>query len=226
MTMLLYFLFIGAIIGGSVWAAQHFAARRTAALTALATRIGWGFREDVPFDSIPNLDRFELFTRGHGRKLRNLMTSPQGDPRAVVFDYTFTTGAGKSRQTHRQTVFYATSDRLDLPAFSIRPENVLHRIGELVGFQDIDIEGRPEFSRLFLLRGEQEAAIRACLPDAMLELMEQRPRTCVAALGHELLYWRAGSYAAPDEIESLIAGGLELSTLLAKPSGPETTPNP
>lgn len=226
MTVLLSFLAVGAIVGGAIWAAQRIAEQRTAALAALAGRIGWGFREDVPFESIPNLDRFELFTRGRRRKLRNLMTSPPGDIRAVVFDYTFTTGGGKSQQTHRQTVFYATSHHLDLPAFSIRPEHIFHRIGELVGFQDIDISERPEFSRLFLLRGEDEGAIRAALPDAMLEILEARPRTCMAAAGHELLYWRAGGHAAADEIETLLDNGFELCALLSRPSAPEQSSSP
>ena len=207
-------LFLGAALGlvaVGVWKVQRIEQQRTEAIRAAATRLGWGFQPEVPYDAIPRLDRFELFDRGRNRTLRNLLTSPAGDPRAVVFDYTFVTGGGKSQQTHRQTVFYATSHQLELPAFSLRPENFLHRIGEIVGFQDIDLEAHPEFSRLFLLRGADEAAIRSALGDRVVAFLERRPGVCAAGLGAELLYWRPGRRVDAAELETLIRDGFELA---------------
>jgi carbonic anhydrase len=203
------------LIGGIVVLSRRYEERRTASLTAAADRLGWGFRKDVAFDAVPGLDRFELFRLGHSKKLRNLMTSPPGATRAVLFEYAYTTGGGKSQATYRQTVFYATSDQLHLPVFSLRPENFFHRVAGAFGYQDIDLEARPEFSRMFLLRGEEEDGVREAFSEGVAEFFETRPRVCAAGVGRELLYWRPNRVAKAEELEELIAEGHELAARLA-----------
>jgi hypothetical protein len=199
-------------LAAGVWtAARKSAQRRTEELRAVAERMEWGFREEVDFTAIPDLDRFELFRQGHSRKLSNLATSPPGDVRAVLFDYAFTVSSGKSSHTQQQTVVYMTSDQLNLPSFSLRPENLLHRVGALFGYQDIDLEGHDEFSRLFLLRGAQEQAVRAAFDGVVADFFERRPGSCCAGMGREVLYWRAGRRARPEEIQTLINDGYELA---------------
>jgi hypothetical protein len=208
-----------ALLGGLVGLVKHavkhakrIEAERVAALQAVAERTGWAFRAEVPFETIPKLDRFELFRQGgHTRKLRNLMTSPPGDVRAVIFEFSYTVSTGKSTTTVSQTVLYTTSDTLDLPEFSVRPENFLHNIATALGFQDIDIDNRPVFSDMFLLRGKDEARVREVFGDGVCEFFEQRQGVCAAGEAHELLYWRAGKRAKPEEIEHLIAEGDELA---------------
>ena len=188
---------------------------RVAALQDVADRLSWRFGEEVAFNAIPNLDRFELFRQGSSRRLKNLMTSPPGDPRAVLFDYSYVISTGKSQHTHSQTVFYATGERLALPSFSVRPENFFHRVGRMFGYQDIDIDRRPTFSEQFLLRGTDEAAVRAVFSDDVAAFFEARPGVCAAATGRELLYWRPGRLATPADIDPFIAEGFELAELFA-----------
>jgi hypothetical protein len=219
--VLIFIALTAAIAAGVVVLVRRAAAARGAALRETAARLGWGFQEEVPFTMIPDLDRFELFRLGHSKKLRNLLTSPAGNPRAVLFEYSYTISGGKSQQTHRQTVFYATSDELRLPSFSLRPENFLHRLAGAFGYQDIDLDGRPEFSRMFLLRGEHDAHVRAAFNDAVAEFFEARGGMCAAGVGRELLYWRPGRLAKPDDLETLIADGFELTRRLIGPRAVE-----
>lgn len=202
-------------VGGVVIAVIALSGRagkaRGSAMRATAARLGWGYRDTVPFDTIPNLDRFELFTQGRGRTLTNLMTSPADDPRAVLFDYAYTTGGGNSRRTHRQTVFYAVSDAMQLPTFSIRPQRFFHNIAKLFGYQDIDLERRPVFSEMFLLRGDDEARVRTTFTDTVAEFFERHPDACAAGVGREILYWQPGRIADDHEIDGLVAEGLELA---------------
>lgn len=176
-----------------------------------AAQTGWGFQEKVPFSGIPGLDRFELFRQGRSRRLQNIATSPAGDPRLVLFDYLYTTGAGKSRRVHRQTVCYVTGDALDLPAFSLRPERFFHRIAALLGHDDIDLDQHPDFSRAFLLRGGDEAAVRHAFHADVVAFFDARPGTCAAGSGHELLFWRPGRVLRPAQREELVAETLELT---------------
>lgn len=184
---------------------------RSAALREAAARAGWGYRPEVKFDDVPKLDRFELFRQGRNRKLRHLLTSPAGEVRAVLFDYAYTTGGGNSQATHRQTVFYAVADGLRLPSFSLRPEHFFHKIGAKLGMQDIDLERRPEFSRMFLLRGEDESAVRDAFTETVAEFFERRPHTCAAGLGRELLFWKPSRLVKPEELEAFIEEGMALA---------------
>ena len=206
----LFVVGIVAVVGMAKRAQQ----KRTEALRAAAASLGWDFRDEVPYETIPNLARFELFGTGRARKLNNLLTSPAGDVRAVVFDYSYRTGSGKNQHTHRQTVFYATSGQFDLPTFSLRPEHFLHRFATMLGYQDIDLTARPEFSRLYLLRGEDEMRVLATFNDVVAEFFEQHAGMCAAAKGHELLYWRPGRFAKPEELPTLIEQGFQLARSL------------
>jgi hypothetical protein len=188
------------------------------AMEATAARLGWGYREEIDSHAVPDLSRFELFRQGSGRKLRHLLTSPAGDPRAVIFEYTYAVSNGKSTSTYRQTVYYATGDALRLPSFSLRPENFFHRVGAVFGYQDIDCDRRPEFSRMFLLRGEDEAEVRALFTEPVMAFFERRPGICAAGLGRELLVWRPQRVITPDELESFVAEGAEVSARLRIPT--------
>jgi len=226
MPWFIFVILFAVIIGGVIVLAKRATAARATALRETATRLGWSFREEVPFDKAPNLDRFELFRIGHSKKLRNLMTSPAGDPRAVLFEYAYTTSSGKSQQTFRQTIFYATSDALTLPSFSLRPENFLHRIAGAFGYKDIDLDSRPEFSRMFLLRGDHEAQVRAVFTDPVAEFLEGHGGMCVAGEGHEVLFWRPGRVAKPEDLEPFIADGFELARRFIGPRALEAEQAP
>lgn len=213
------FVVIGAVlaVGAGLLLKRRSELQRTDAMRDVAHRMGWGFREDVPFDTIPDLDRFELFRPGRQKKLSNLMTSPPGGPRAVVFDYAYTTGGGNSQRRHRQTVLYTTSDELDLPSFSLRPENFFHKVAGVFGYRDIDLDSHPEFSRLFLLRGEQEQRVRTAFNDRVAEFFERRAGSAAAGIGRELLFWRPRRTSRPEEVQGFIGEALELADRFANP---------
>jgi hypothetical protein len=205
------------LVGGGVAISRRSKETRALAVRAAAQRIDWGFRDEVAFEAVPDIDRFELFRVGRRRRFSNIMTSPAGDPRAVIFDYTYITGGGNSQRTHRQTVFYATGDRLSLPSFSLRPENFLHRVGAMFGYQDINLERRPDFSRMFLLRGANEASVRDAFTDTVAEFFERRAGACAAGMGRELLYWRTGRLTDPGELDALVRDGMDLAERFTAP---------
>lgn len=177
--------------------------RRTA-LGEVAREMGWGFHESVDLRSVPGLKRFGLFDQGSRPKLTNLLTSPAAEPRTVVFDYAYTISTGKSQQTITQTVCYMTASDLDLPAFSLKPENVMHRFAELFGYQDIDVDGSRTFSEKYLLRGADAAAIREAFNPGVTAFCVEQERMCAAADGRELIFWRDRRLVAPGDIPAFI----------------------
>lgn len=215
-------LFTGAavsMVAAAIALGRRSEAQRAEAMRSIAARLGWGYRDEVSFETIPDLDRFELFTAGRRRRLTNVMTSPAGDPRAVLFDFTYTTGGGKSQATHRQTVYYGVSDNLDLPQFSLRPQRFYHEIAKAFGYQDIDLETHPRFSAMFLLRGGDADAVRTAFNDAVVQFFEKQEGVCAAGMGRELLYWRPGTRVVDTDVERFVQAGMEATRLYSTGSG-------
>jgi hypothetical protein len=196
---------------------------RIDALRQLATRLGWSFQHAPPLTIIPHVERFELFTQGRSRKIRNYLAGESGGDQLAVFDYSYVTGDGKTQRTWRQTVLHVHSPRLDLPLFSLRPENLLHRIGGVLGYQDIDIEGHPAFSGEYLLRGQDESSIRAVFEPDVVAFYEANRGRCTTGAGPDLLLWRSAELASAEEVPALLELGRDLLARFTSraPPGPD-----
>jgi len=133
---------------------------RTQALQAIAAQHGWNFLAEAPLNMIAGLENFTLFNSGHSKQIKNFMYGEASGIKAAVFDYFYVTGSGKSRHIHSQTVVYLEPPNLRVPYFSLRPENFMHKFISALGYQDIDFGQRPAFSEQYLLRGQDEPAIR------------------------------------------------------------------
>jgi hypothetical protein len=187
---------------------------RTQALQPLAATLGWSFAPNAPLNMIAGLERFTLFSQGHRKEIKNFMYGDAQGVKAAVFDYIYVTGSGKNQQTHFQTVVYLEPANLNLPMFALRPEHFFHRIISALGYQDIDFGQRPEFSKQYLLRGQDELAIRQTFNNRVLAFFESYPGTCVDAGGNQLFVYRAGYRFQPHEVEGYVGLGLQAMNLL------------
>ncbi len=43
-----------------------------------AAQLGWTFSAEAPWNYIPGLDRFELFSQGHSKEIKNMMYGEAG----------------------------------------------------------------------------------------------------------------------------------------------------
>jgi carbonic anhydrase len=189
---------------------------RTEALRQVAAQLRWNFAEEPPLNMIPNFEYFGLFNSGHSKRMRNLMYGEASGIKAGVFDYIYVTGSGKSSQTHYQTVVYLEPGNLRVPYFSLRPENFMHKIISAFGYQDIDFAQRPEFSRNYLLRGQDEPAIRQVFNDPLLTFYENYGGVCTDAGGNQLLLFRANYCFEPHEFQNYIALALNVLALMPR----------
>lgn len=190
------------------------AKERTQQLQAVAAQLGWQFVEEAPLNMIAGLENFGLFTQGHGKQITNMMYGTASGIKAGVFDYVYVTGSGKHRQTHYQTVVYLEPANLSVPYFSLRPENFMHKIFTAFGYQDIDFGQRPEFSKRYILRGQDEGAIRRTFNDSLLSFYENYQGTCTDAGGNQLLMFRSGYRFEPHEIQGYVGLGLQVLNLM------------
>ena len=206
---------IGAAIVGVVFAAKRATARRREGLAAEAARMGFGFTPGDEEWLRKELAPFHLFSRGHGRRIANVLRGKAKDLEIAVFDYRSTTGGGQHSSTHSQTVLLFENPRGDFPGFSLRPEHLFHRIGKVFGYQDINFDGFPQFSRQYLLQAENEPAVRSLFTADTLQHLSEHKGICVEAAGGRLVVYRPGKKVEPAAIEAFIRDGVYLYALLS-----------
>ena len=196
-TIALFFVFLVIL----TWRRER---ERTEALRRVAETAGLAFEPKTDVNAVRAFGDVQLFNRGHSQRVTNLMTGRLGDHQLAVFDFRYTTGSGKNQHTSTQTVVMLPSARPSLPDFQMAPENPLYKIAEMFGYQDIDIDSSPEFSRRYLVKGADEAAIRAALyPNATSYFAEHEGWTVEARSGTIAIY-RAGGRPKPDDFRLFV----------------------
>ena len=209
-TTYLFILMVIIVIVGLIGAVavNHFLEnKRSEALRLVANELGLSYSNDR-FELSDLFNRFErsfhLFSHGRSDKLRNLMQGESGEAKVAIFDYSYVIRSGKSSRTVAQTVIHFRLDQDSLPAFSLRPEQIWHEVGGWFGYQDIDFGSHPVFSRNYLLRGEDETAVRRLFTEPILNFYEVVHGLCTEGSGRNLIVYRAGVRSRPEEIGSFL----------------------
>lgn len=197
--------FTAAVIG-LVLIGRRMAERRRIALEGVARQSGWSFApERVTPGELGVVGAFPLFTHGRSARAYNVMRGSDGPVALTVFDYQYTVGSGKHRHTVTQTVVHLRSPRLALPAFVLGPENVLHKVGGLFGYHDIDFDSSPEFSKRYLLRGkESEGRVRDLFSPSMRVYFEQRSPAHVEGDGQEIVVYHERRVVKPEDLRTFV----------------------
>ena len=211
---LIFVLFL-AVAGGVLWAGWALEKKRREALQSLSGRLGFSFQAGAGMEALGSARGLRLFSLGHSQKISNLLQRHDGESRRAVFDYKYTTGSGKSRHSHRMTVCLLEKPGMLLPRFSLRPENVFHKIGSAVGYQDIDFGSNPVFSRQYLLQGDNEMAIRSLFNPALLAFFEQNPGWQAEGAGTALTICRPSDLVPAPQLADFIAHAGRLSALFS-----------
>lgn len=213
--VLVFVLVIGLVVAVSLYQRKR-ARERTEQIRAVAPMLGWQFVETPPFNWIPNLDKFSLFTSGHSKAIRNMLYGEANGVKAALFDYEYVVGSGKNRTTYNQSVAYFEPRDLSVPFFSLRQENAFHKLATVFGYQDIDFGNRPLFSGKYLLRGPDEQAIRNTFTDALLTFYETNQGLATDGGGNQLFVFRSGHRAAPHELQGFMNSVLPVTNLFAR----------
>ena len=197
--------------------------KRTEAWQRAAEDLGFEFKPLGGNSILSRYPGFHLFSQGRSHTVKNLLVGRTADLEVAIFDYSYTTGSGKNRRTWQQTVIGFEFDEPRLPRFTVRPENIFHRIGQWFGYRDINFETHPRFSKQFVLRAENEDAVRDFFTDNVLEYYEESPGTCTEAAGGRLVYYRASLRRPPEQARDLLEEGFRVLALFRPPTKREST---
>jgi len=195
-----------AAVYGTTW---YLGKKRAQALQALAAALSFTFTARGDDMLIGELGEFHLFSQGYRRRISNVLQGKFNLVPVTVMDYKYTTGGGKSSHTWNQTVLVFDSDKLQLPRFLLRPENLIDKIESAFGYKDINFDTAPVFSKKYLLRGENEAAVRNTFNGGILQYYEQHPGLSTEADGKKLIFYRTSKVVPPDKIQAFLQEGYD-----------------
>ena len=184
--------------------------KRTEQFALISAELKLNFFPKGTTSLFERLKPFHLFSKGWSRKIKNLMEGEANKVELAIFDYQYTTHGGQHPQTHRQSLLFIRSPKLNLPDFSLRPENVFHKIGSAFGDKDIDFETHPIFSKSYLLRGDNEAAIRGLFNNELLNFIQSQQKISIEGSGDQLIFYRNKNRVKPEEVESFMEEGFQV----------------
>lgn len=187
---------------------------RTEAFAAVANELSFEFLPTDQPTLTASLGHFHLFSQGHSKYLWNLLRGSAFGLELSIFDYRYITGSGKHQSTWVQSVFCARKPGMNLPVFCLRPESIWHKIGAWLGASDINFDSHPEFSRKYLLKGPDEAAIRKSFTTSVLNALDPTAGLSIEANGDTMVFYKYVRLE-PAHVSAFMGEGLEMLKLFA-----------
>jgi len=135
------------------------------------------------------------------RSVRHLMQGNIDSADVAIFDRV--TGGGQSEEVLTTVVLFE-STLLSLPYFLLRREGIFDKVESAFGDQDIDFEGFPNFSRQYLLRGQEEQ-VRNVFNSNVLSYFDNDPGWTLEGFETQLLVYRnKESVASKEEFQEFV----------------------
>lgn len=166
----------------------------------LPTTKKFSFFRDEKFLDYTNI---QIFLSGHSKNARNLLIMPFKDNLVFLFDYSYYVGSGDSRTKKEYTVALIKLS-IKLPDFYLRPENISDKIAAKFGFNDIDIEQYPEFSKKYYLLGKNKAEVLSFFTPERINYFEQNLNWTVYAKDNYMAFFKGVNLISIKDYEAYI----------------------
>ncbi|HLY09953.1 MAG TPA: hypothetical protein VKW04_11665 [Planctomycetota bacterium] len=196
-----------AVVLGVGWVLyQYSQTRRDLDLEAVARRLGLHFRSSLPAELRELLPRFRAIETamergGDFRAGINSITGSWRDRKIAFFDYEWITvlplpvyrswwrggySPDSYRRTHRRSAV-AIELGVGLQPVLIRPEHLLDKALAWAGYEDIDFDRLPEFSRAFYVNSPDRAAAERLVTSTLAAFFLENVRCTVDVVGPWML---------------------------------------
>ncbi len=182
---------------------------RQQALKAYMEELEWEFRPES-IHRFQELEQFPLFRTKTIDHVFNRCEAYEKGVRYQLFDVEYYEGAFIAKQVYRTTALLIHLNR-EVPRFTLDKEGLFHRAAELIGFSFIELEDHPDFSRRFLLKGENEKAIKAFFNRDLVRFFESNPYYHVQSTYDSLLVFKRERLASISEVKALLDYGKRLA---------------
>lgn len=202
--------------------------QRQKRLRNLATRNDYQYNSQADWNTVylKNFHFFEIRPiEGKSNTLRG--TYEDLNVSWEIADVTFNEGQAFTAETFNTTLMVLKLNK-KIPVFTLDKEGVFERIFDRVmaftGYKDIDFAIYPDFSKKFLLKGNNESDIRSFFTDDIIRFFENHQMYHLESNGEALLIFNKIKLARTDETLEFISFGEELATLLDPKKSEYSTP--
>ena len=186
---------------------------RVAALGEVATGLGLEFWEKDDEGLCARISRFKVGNVGHSKIVKDVISGVFGGEEVLFCNYRYVVGHGKHQHASRQSLMFLTLKR-SLPDLVMAPEGFFSKVGQVFGAADIDLLTHPEFSKRYVLKGDEEETIRELFTFDLLEYFEKRLGLTLEVFQDELVFYRSNKRSAPEDLESFLTEGIEVKSAL------------
>ena len=198
------------IVGGIIYAKWH-EYKRKQGLRKIAEDLGLDYVEDGKHHLFNSLSDLSLFSGGRSRKCSQMICGETDEVTIGIFDYTYHSGRGDDKRSYTQSVIALQSEQIKLPQFQMRPQSsILDILGSVLGIQNIDFETHPEFSKMFILQGNDEAAIREFFDADWLSFLERYKGFSLEGRNGALIFYCSNRQIRPSEIKDYLAKAYDI----------------
>jgi len=198
---------ISSLIAATVGLAWYYSKKRTDALHGISSTLGMSFSKLSDNKLLASLSKYHLFSRGHSKRIKNVILGSKDGVELKIFDYRYRTGGGKNSHTRRQTVLLIKSAQMRLPYIYLRPANIFHKIGKIFGYQDVNWDLYPEFSKHYLVQAEDEGSCRAAISKELIAFFENHKGFCMETGGEVFLFYKSAKNIPPNDILGFLENG-------------------
>lgn len=192
--------------------------QRQKRLRNLATEKDYQYASQVDWNTI-YLKKFHFFEIRPIERKYNCLKGTFQDLNVSweIADVTFNEGQAFTAETFNTTLMVLKLNKR-IPVFTMEKEGVLEKIFDRVmaftGYKDIDFAMYPDFSKKFLLMGNNESEIRSFFTDEIIRFFENHQIYHLESNGEALIIFDKIKLARTDETIAFIDYGKELATLL------------
>lgn len=197
------------IAAAALAVAFYFQRKRRKDLEQIAQAMGFQFQAAEEAMPDPGFHRLPIFNQKHKHSNFLRGRGALGD----VFLADVRVGSGKNSYSQTVACFHLAGRQL--PAFTLSPESFLHKIGAALGSKDINFDSHPVFSKSYLLRGPDEAAIREAFRLEVLQYFEKEKGWTVEADGEWLSVHRRARVVGPKDIRTFYDQAEAMARLFA-----------
>ena len=213
----IFLLIIGVIMlalaGPASWAVRQ----RKKKVAAIAEAMEFAFMPSLTASSVRALAPFRLFAQGRLPKVFAAMQGRVGDCDVLSLEYQYTTGSGKSSQTHTVSAVIVFDGAAGVPDFQLAPKTFLDKLVGFFTHADVTIEDADEFGSRFKLSGPDGAALRRTFhPDLVHYLgrcFGRDARWFLEVADGQLLVYRSPP-VRPDKRPGLVTDALDIRDVL------------
>jgi len=182
---------------------------RSHELRAFADQHDMYFLEKDMSGTIDLLHNFDLFAKGNGQRIRNVLSKYEKlvDTQIHLFDYSYKNSSGE-RKT--QTVFYVKSSKLELPRFTMEPKGFFRKVKDLLIVDNVGFENYPGFNAKYIVQGRDKFDIEYTFKRSMLEFFSIEKNWSLEGMNDYLIFYQYHKVVEVEHLKTLFDKGRQL----------------